>query len=151
EDFDRQLGVPATSPARSILDITPRVSDRRLTRLVNDARLARLLHLDDLADVLERNPNHPGTKRLTRFLEAPTGITRSDLEDRFRKLARRYGLPEPHTNVPLLGYVVDVLFPLERVIVEVDGWDSHRFRPSFENDRKRDAVTLAAGYETVRT
>ena len=64
--------------------------------------------------------------------------------------AKRYGLPTPQTNVPLNGHVVDVLFPEERVIVEVDSWEFHRFKTNFEDDRKRDANMLAAGYLTVR-
>jgi very-short-patch-repair endonuclease len=36
------------------------------------------------------------------------------------------------------------------VIVELDGWDFHSSRESFESDRERDASTLAAGCVTVR-
>jgi predicted transcriptional regulator of viral defense system len=57
KDIDRQLGVPVTSPARTALDNAPRLSDKRLTRMVNDLRHARYLNLDDLADVLTRNPS----------------------------------------------------------------------------------------------
>jgi hypothetical protein len=149
-DIDRQHGIRVTSPARTVLDITPRLSDKRVTRVVNNGRHARVLHLDDLVDVLNRNPNHPGTKRLRGFLETTTGITRSDLEDRFVAFARSYGLPEPATNVPLLGYIVDVLYPDERVIVEVDSFEFHRLKSEFEGDRDRDATMLAAGYLTVR-
>jgi very-short-patch-repair endonuclease len=45
---------------------------------------------------------------------------------------------------------VDALFEAERVIVELDGWDLHRGRDSFERDRNRDADTLAGGVVTVR-
>ena len=149
-DIDCQLDVPVTSPARTLLDISLRLSDKRLTRAVNDGRHAKILHLEDLGDVLQRNPNHPGTNRLVPFLEATSGLTRSQLEDDFVAFARRYGLPTPQTNVPLNGYVVDVLFVEERVIVEVDSWHFHRFRKNFESDRRRDAKMLAAGYLTVR-
>jgi len=142
-DIDCQLDVPVTSPARTLLDITPRLTDKRLRRAINDSRHARYLHLDDLADVVRRNPTRHGTKRLLPFVQQPRGITRSDLEDRFVALARRYGLPTPETNVPLHGYVVDVLFRAERVIVEIDTWDSHGLRTSFGSDRKRDAEMLA--------
>jgi hypothetical protein len=149
-DIDRQLGVPATSPARTALDIAPRLADKRLTRVVNDGRHGRHLNLDDLADVLKRNPTHPGTKRLKRFLEASGGPTLSDLEDDFIEFANRYGLPVPVTNTHVLGHEVDVLFEAERLIVEVDSWEFHRFRSNFEGDRNRDADFLAGGYVTVR-
>jgi very-short-patch-repair endonuclease len=48
------------------------------------------------------------------------------------------------------GWEVDALFPDEKVIVELDGWDFHSSRESFESDRERDASTLAAGCVTVR-
>jgi hypothetical protein len=149
-DRDCQLGVPVTSPARTALDIAPRLTDKRLTRVVNDGQHARLLHLDDLADVLDRNPKHPGTKRLKRFVEEPAGPTRSELEDEFLAFCKRYRLPTPVMNTDVLGYEVDVLFPAERVIVEIDSWEFHRLRDSFEGDRNRDADLLAGDYVTIR-
>jgi hypothetical protein len=149
-DFDRQLGIPVTSPGRTALDIAPRLTDKRLTRVVNDARHARLLHLDDLAGVLARNPKRPGVKRLKRFVVTTSGPTRSELEDEFIAFCKRYGLPTPVTNTHVLGYEVDVLFPAERVIVEIDSWEFHRFRSSFEGDRNRDVDLLAGGFPTVR-
>ena len=43
-----------------------------------------------------------------------------------------------------------MLFPHERVIVELDSWNFHRDRGAFESDRERDAATLAADHVTVR-
>jgi Protein of unknown function (DUF559) len=149
-DVTDRLGIRVTSPARTVLDNAPRLNDKRLTRMVNDARHSRFLYLEALADVIERNPTHPGARRLRPFVDSRSGPTRSELEDRFVAFARRYGLPAPVTNVPLLGYVVDVLFPVEKVIVEVDSWEFHRFRSNFESDRNRDADMLAAGFLTVR-
>ena len=59
-DITRQLGVPVTSPARTVFDMTPRLkTDGALRRFVNDARLTRTFHLSDLAELLERHPRHP--------------------------------------------------------------------------------------------
>ena len=43
-----------------------------------------------------------------------------------------------------------MLFPEEKVIVELDGYEFHRTKESFERDRERDATTLAHGFVTVR-
>ncbi len=147
-DITRQLGIRVTSPARTILDTAPRLTGKRLSRFVNDALRTPYLHAADLADVLNRNPNHPAANRLRRFVEDPK--TNSPLEDDFVEFARRHGLPEPVTNTYLLGYEIDVLYPRERVIVEVDSYGFHSDRDTFERDRKRDVVTLAAGFVTVR-
>ncbi len=149
-DITTQLGIRVTSPARTVLDTAPRLIGKRLSRMVNDALRSPYLHVPDLADVLNRNPHHPGRKRLLVFVEANRPRTRSPLEDDFLEFARRYGLPTPVTNTYLLGYEIDVLYVAERVIVEVDSWDFHRFKSNFESDRNRDADLLAAGYLTVR-
>jgi very-short-patch-repair endonuclease len=146
-DITWQLGIRVTTPARTVLDTAPRLTGKRLSRFVNDALRTPYLHVAHLADVLNRNPNHPATKRILPYVRTPTN---SPLEDDFVEFARRYGLPKPTTNTYLLGYEIDVLYPRERVIVEVDGYEFHSDRDSFERDRKRDVVMLAAGVVTVR-
>jgi len=150
-DVTRQLGIPVTTPARTALDIAARLPDRRLGRVVNDGRRAGYVHLDSLADVLSRNPNHPGTKRLLPFVRDLTPPTNSPLEDDFLAFARKYGLPAPtRTNVYRFGHEVDAVYEAERVIVEIDGYEFHSDRDSFERDRDRDADRLAGGYATLR-
>lgn len=150
-DVTRQLGVPVTSPARTVFDMAPRRrSDAALRRFVNDARLTYTFHLSDLAELLARHPRHPATKRLMPFVQSPAGMTRSELEDLFVAFAARHGLPEPMINARRGRREPDILFPEERVIVEIDSWEFHRDRGSFERDRDRDADHLAAGILTVR-
>jgi hypothetical protein len=150
-DITRQLGVPVTSPARTVFDMAPRLkTDAALRRFVNDARLTRTFHLGDLAELLARHARHPATERLMQFVDARGGPTRSEFEDRFIAFAREYGLPAPVVNTYVLGHEADALFPEHRVIVELDGWDFHSDRGAFESDRDRDADRLAAGFLTVR-
>ena len=150
QDVKLHLGVRVTSPARTVLDMAPRLSDRALARVVNDARLAGYLHLDDLGEVLVRCPSHRGATRLRPFVQTGGAPTRSEFEDAFLAFADRFGLPRPEINVRVAGHEVDALFRDERVIVELDGFEYHRDRRSFERDRERDAATLAARFETVR-
>jgi very-short-patch-repair endonuclease len=56
----------------------------------------------------------------------------------------------PQTNVVLHGYLVDAVWPEQKLVVEVDGWPFHRDRDAFENDRARDAVLVAHGYRVIR-
>ena len=149
-DATRQLGLAVTSPARTVLDVAPRLSDKALARAVNDLRHQNRLRVHELADVLRRFPRSPGAARVRRFVDRPTGPTRSEFEDGFLAFAERFGLPLPQVNARLGRYTADVLFPAERVIVELDGWDFHNSRESFESDRERDAELLARGYVTIR-
>ena len=148
-DRTRQLGIRVTSPARTVLDIAPRLGDGQLARAVNELRRQHL-RVYELADVLSRFPRSPASARLRRFTENPTGPTRSEFEDAFLLFAERFGLPRPLVNARIGRYTADVLFPDERVIVELDGWNFHSSRESFESDRERDAELLLRGYVTVR-
>ena len=150
-DVTSQTGIRVTSPARTLLDVGPRMTGKALTRAVNDLRRPGYLHLAELEDVVERFPRHPGAGRLRPFVDGPRdGPTRSDLEDRFLALTERFGLPRPQVNVWVAGREVDAWFPDERLIVELDGYDFHGDRASFEGDRDNDATALALGIATCR-
>jgi very-short-patch-repair endonuclease len=77
-------------------------------------------------------------------------LTRSRLERRFLWLCRRHRLPRPEVNVVVGGCEVDFLWRSHSLVVEVDGWQAHGSRWSFETDRARDLALTAAGYRVVR-
>jgi hypothetical protein len=139
-----------TSPARTVLDNAPRLRDRALTRAVNDLRLANYLRLEDLAELLERCPRHAGAGRLRRFVQDPRGPTRSQFEDAFHAFTDHHGLPRALVNVKVAGFELDAYFPVERVAVQLDGWDFHSSRESFINDRDQDTTLLAIDIPTIR-
>ncbi|MGH2857735.1 MAG: type IV toxin-antitoxin system AbiEi family antitoxin domain-containing protein [Solirubrobacteraceae bacterium] len=149
-DITREYGIPVTSPARTLLDIAPRLTDERLTRIVNDALRTRLLGLDALSQLLARSAHHRGVGRLRPFVQVPNGPTASAFEDRFLAFVRAHGLPEPQMNARVLGREVDALFMPQRVIVELDSWEFHHDRTAFIDDRERDASALEADFLTIR-
>jgi very-short-patch-repair endonuclease len=79
-----------------------------------------------------------------------TDRTRSDLEARFIAVIRRRRLPQPEVNARVDRFVVDFLWAEPRLIVEVDGWESHRTRSAFEEDRARDARLKLLGSDVLR-
>jgi hypothetical protein len=149
-DVTRQHGVPTTRPARTALDIAPRLTKKQLTRLVNDARHEGNLRPAALQDVVERNPLHPGTKLLIPFAYDTARPTDSPFEDDFKAFVKKYGLPQPEYNFPLNGRRLDVYFPQHGVIVELDGWAFHNDQEAFEDDRERDTDHLDHDLITVR-
>jgi hypothetical protein len=149
-DITRQRGVPTTTPARTALDLALRVTAKQLSRLINDARHDGHLRLDALQDAITRNPLHPGAKLLAPFVESPHNPTNSDFEDDFLAFTQKYGLPTPLINHPFNGRYLDAFFPDHGVIVECDGWEFHKDRDAFEDDRERDAEHLKLGLVTVR-
>ena len=66
----------------------------------------------------------------------------------------RSGVPQPLVNhwVVACGKRrrLDLFFPLERLAVEVDGWEGHRNRDSFEDDPVRDSDLRTIGIATAR-
>lgn len=148
-DLRIQLGIRATSPARTLLDCTPKLDAKQRTRTVNDALHSPFLTQAQLADVRARFRQHPGARLLDPYLDGTT-LTRSPFEDDFLAFCRHHGLPQPQLNVPVAGHIVDALFEPARLIVELDGWEYHHDRGAFETDRARDGDTLRAGYRTRR-
>jgi hypothetical protein len=81
--------------------------------------------------------------------------TRNEWEAEFLRLIRQAGLPEPLTNdaldVPGHGHCEpDYHWPQHRVIVELDGFETHGTRQAFRNDRAKDAALTAAGHRVLR-
>jgi very-short-patch-repair endonuclease len=83
-------------------------------------------------------------------LEGEELRTRSDLEDRFLWICRRYGLPIPAVNVRIGRWTVDFVREEERLVVETDGFAYHRGRVAFEDDRARDLALRGLGYRVLR-
>jgi very-short-patch-repair endonuclease len=145
-------GLRVTSPARTLLDIAPRLDDKQLTRAVNELRLARRLTLNQLNDIVTRHPRHPSANRLGVILGgSQREPTRSEIENAFQRLVKRYQLPIPQINVHVAGYRVDAYYPDHQLVVETDGWLIHQTRHAFIRDRRQDADILArTGIPTVR-
>lgn len=148
-DIRQQLGIRVTSPARTLLDIAPAMTDAQLARAAREARLNRFLRLPDLRELLTRQPRHPGATRLKALAATTTGPTRSDFEDVYLGFARRFNLPTPLVNTTIAGYEVDILYPAEKVVIELDGYEFHRDRRSFLRDREKGAALAAEGFLTV--
>jgi hypothetical protein len=167
-DIRTVQGLRVTSPARTALDIaTLVVADRwaedgdqkitidELTRIVDDLRHVNKLKVHQLRDVVKRNPRHPGTKHLREIIgDAQAQPTRSELENAFRRLVKRYGLPVPLINVKVGGERVDAYYPDHVLIVEFDGREvthADDWRRAFENDRARVVKVMAqTGIPTIR-
>jgi hypothetical protein len=151
-DIRTRDGTRVTSPARTMLDIAPRTADKQLDRFHNELRMRRLITNEQLIDVAERNQFHPGAGRLLVLAGANRGEPkRSAFEVDWVPFASCHGLPAYEMNVHVGGERIDVLFTPDRLIVELDGWDTHGTRRAFEEDRDQDADILAStGIPTMR-
>ena len=80
----------------------------------------------------------------------PPDPTRSELERLFLDLCTRAGLPRPEVNVEIGGLTVDFLWRRNRLVVETDGYEFHRGKSAFQDDKRRDLRLRALGYDLVR-
>jgi very-short-patch-repair endonuclease len=137
---------------RTLLDLATVLSAHELERAVDEAQVRRLADRQELIRALRRRPGRAGTAVLSALLrrENGPGLTRSQAEDRLLGLLGAGRLPPPQVNVRVHGYEVDLLWPTERLVVEVDGYAFHSTRAAFERDRRRDAELQARGLRVIR-
>lgn len=153
EDRAVMDGIPATSVARTLVDLAGVVPRQRLKHAVDEAERLQLFDLRAVERVMHRSPGRRGLTALRALLcdyRGPPPATRSELERRFLDLCHEAGLPRPQVNVLVGGHEVDVVWHDRRLIVEVDGHAYHNTRGAFEDDRIRDATLQAAGYRVIR-
>jgi very-short-patch-repair endonuclease len=151
-------GIPVTSVPRTIFDLAASESLDVVENLLRESEHLELRDRLSLWDLLERYPGRRGVRRvrtaLERLEEEPEGRKRSPLEEGFASFLRRYRLPLPRFNdwitVDGKSYEVDCHWPGTRQIVELDGWESHKTRTAFRNDRARDRRLKVAGYSVTR-
>jgi very-short-patch-repair endonuclease len=143
--------LPLTSAARAILEIAPDVTVQELELAYATAVRKGLTTRRQLEETLARHKGCRGAAAVRTLLDGgPPAFTRSRGERRLLASIRAAGLPEPECNVPIGPYEADLLWRAERVIFEIDGYDSHAGPTGFEHDRKRDAYLQARGYRVVR-
>ena len=153
EDRAAVDAIPVTSVARTLIDLADVLSLPALQRAINEAELLGLLELTALARTLERLPNRRGRARLHRALalyQPRVAFTRSRGEREFIRLCADHGLPQPKANLTIAGLEVDLLWPDARLVIEVDGLEVHRTTRAFHEDRRRDRLLAARGFQVVR-
>lgn len=145
-------GIPVTTPGRTLRDLSTVLGRRDLNRAAARAERRGFVADDELASLVSRHRGRHGAPLLRAAIAVDGGptFTRSEAEERFLDLVRSGGLPLPETNVVIHGYEADFLWRAERIAVEVDGFEFHASRRSFENDHRRDVDLAAHGIHVIR-
>lgn len=139
--------IPATTPARTLLDLAATASIPSLTRMTAAAGLTEGTSLRDL---LDRYPRKPGAAKLRAITARPQPMTRSDLEAAYIERFEQAGIPRPRVNAVIEGNEVDFVWDEHGVAAELDSYVTHGSRIAFEADRARDRKLAAAGWIVVR-
>ena len=158
DEVTERSGLPVTTLSRTLMDLGSAIPGRRLERAVREAEYLHRYDPRDLWRMLGRHPGQRGTRAIRTCLEniglGPRGRTRSDLEVLFASVLARSSLPRAELNVTIevAGRLVeaDCLWRRQRVIVELDGGQSHGTWSASESDRKRDRQLQADGWRIIR-
>lgn len=158
--ISRELRLPVTTPARTLVDLAGVTSPARLAAVYDELLAARPRFALDVAATLVEvsRRGKPGITVLSRLMDSrgPGRTMRiSTLERHFLELIRRFGLPEPQLQFPFPGRMgldgcVDGAYPEARLITEVDGRRWHSRVRDMARDRERDAQAACAGWQTLR-
>lgn len=148
EDRDQNHGIPTTRPGRTIVDTAPSLPTKQLRRVINQAQILRLTTAESLRAEARRTRGRPTTQLLLHLPTDQHGATRSLLEDLLLDLHRDHGLPTPLVNAIRHGVECDFSYPHLHLVIEADGWETHRTHIQFEDDRAK-RLHLEANGERV--
>jgi len=144
-------GIPVTDIVTVLVDLAGRLSAHDLEAAINAADRNDLINPERLRAEIDRRGPRRGTARLAGLLDRRTfTLTDSELERRFRPIAKAAGLPPPQTQVRINGYRVDFFWPELGLVVETDGLRYHRTAAQQTIDRLRDQAHIAAGLVPLR-
>jgi len=152
EDVTETEGLPVTGISRTLLDYASTATQYRLERAIDQADRLGLLDLTAIDRITEEVRGHRGRGPLRRamVIYRESGFTRSGGEKRMLAALADAGVQRPVVNNFIEGYELDFFWESERLAVELDSWEHHRGRRSFEEDRKRQEELSMAGIETIR-
>lgn len=152
EDFSTTEGIPVTSIPRTLLDYASTAKQYRLEIAIDQADRLDLLDPTAIDRIVEEVRGHQGCRRLQQALTIyrETGFTRSGGEKRLLAVLADMGVRRPAVNNFIEGYELDFYWEQERFAVELDSWEHHRSRRSFESDRERQENLAMTGIETIR-
>ena len=143
-------GIPVTSPARTLVDLAARATINEFARACHEAGVIHRTTPSQVKAVLARRPSTPGAAKVRAVMLGEVNVTLSRLEAAFLKVIRDAGLPLPITNRPVGGYRVDCGWPEHRLTVELDSYQFHNSRHSWEQDRRREREARARDDEFRR-
>jgi len=149
------MGIPATTVARTIIDVVAGASFADAVALVEAALRGEPELAVELAAERRRRLPRRGGGHVERVLDFAGTLSESVLESHARVLFATAGLPVPVQQAPIRvegRFVarVDFLWPGARLIVEVDGMGKYAEPGALQAEKTRQNRLIAAGYTVLR-
>jgi hypothetical protein len=152
EDATMTEQLPVTSVPRTLLDYASVATKSRLERAIDQASRLDLLDAAAVNLIAEEVRGHRGHRPLQRAMAIyhEKGFTRSGGEKRLLAALADAGVAPPLVNNFIEGYELDFYWERERFAIELDSWEHHRSRRSFEADPERQEKLAMVGIEVIR-
>ncbi|HZR14158.1 MAG TPA: type IV toxin-antitoxin system AbiEi family antitoxin domain-containing protein [Acidimicrobiia bacterium] len=159
EEHTVRNGIPVTTVARTLVDLSGRLSVAQLGIITDDALRRGTLTLRELQRCVAGLPGARGRKptRIRSVLaQRVDGYDPGDsaLELRVLRAIVAAGLPEPvqqhEVAVASRRCRLDLAYPADKLAIEVDGFEPHRHRSAFDRDRSRANDLVVAGWTVLR-
>jgi hypothetical protein len=151
-DVTEHLGIPVTTVARTLVDLTETLTADQLANLIHEAAFRNVFDVTATRAAMQRANGRRNLGRLDAAIDnhlAGSAGAKSSNESAFLALIEQAGIPRPLVNTHVLGIEVDCVWPDRKLVVEVDGPGHERPRTRRE-DRASDAALRVAGYTVLR-
>jgi very-short-patch-repair endonuclease len=152
-------GIPTTAVERTLLEIAGRIPDEQVEIAIDSALRQRLTTNERVHSIVEEmaGKGRRGVVALRRLLSARSEWTPTDssLETKTLRVIRDGGLPEPLIQRPLgadgrfIGRV-DLYYPLDKLVIEVDSYRYHSSRIAWQHDLTRQNSLMHEGLRVLR-
>lgn len=156
DEFQTVAGIPATTPARTALDLACRNPFGKAVAAIDALARTTGLKMIDVEMLAERYRGRRGIRRARRVLTLVDAGAESPRETWLRLLLVDGGFPRPRTQIPVYSQFGELIAELDmgwediEVAVEYEG-DHHRTdRRQFNKDIRRAERLAELGWTVVR-
>jgi hypothetical protein len=152
----RQRGVPATTPARTVVDLARKMRFDEAVVLADAALHHGLTAPAQLHRVLRQCWTWPGIRRAARVVDFADGRCETPIESRSRVMFAAEGLPMPESQQVIVdergNHIarVDFLWRAQRTVGESDGRLKYGDPSVLWQEKRREDRLRDLGYEVVR-
>jgi hypothetical protein len=138
-------GIPVTTPAQTLIDLSSVLPFKPLRRAVREAMALKRATVRELVG---------GSKALRQIVADGYVPTRSELEDAVLDLITSGGFTTPDVNKPIhvngSTFTPDFRWPGQRLVIEADSRQWHDHRLAREDDAERQAALEGHGERVLR-
>ncbi len=157
-DVTSRSGIGCTSPLRTVIDLSGRLTVAELGKLVDHFLRQKLLRLEDLRGRVSRTRTAPGrsVRTLQQVLrDRIPGYDpgESELESRLARIIIRAKLPAPaqqhRVSYGAARYRIDFAWPDRKLYLEGNGFGWHQLSSDLDNDATRQNELVLDGWRPI--